>query len=236
MFISQEYALNQNGYKRLPSPQNAAGYKYWVNGPDRALVQTFYESNGCRFEETVIEKVRVLGNMRNTARLASRIKAKWEDLPRRIRAVLRNDNVDRNDRYGVIREYMGKYPDFFESSFQRDISLKAGSTGGERESGESQSFDDTGYVNWVEGPERALVKTFYESHGIFDKTVIEKIRVFGKMRNIPEVNARIQDKWDDLPRRVRAVLLNERVVENDKYGAIREYVCKNPTFFAGFKY
>lgn len=133
--------MNPNDYKSPPSPQNAAGYKYWVNGPDRALVQTFFESNGCRFEESVIEKIRVLGNMRNTARLASRIKAKWEDLPRRIRAVLLNDNADRNDRYGVIREYMGKYPDFFESSYQRESSLKAGSTGGERDSGESQFFD-----------------------------------------------------------------------------------------------
>ena len=65
--------------------------------------------------------------------------------------------------------------------------------------------------------------------------MIEKIRVAGKMRNSPEVNARIQDKWAELPRRIQAVFLNKHIVINDKYGAIWEYVCKNPAFFVRFR-
>ena len=43
-----------------------------------------------------------------------RIQEEWRDLPKRIRAVLSNEDVDKNDKYKAIRDYVDKDPAFFK--------------------------------------------------------------------------------------------------------------------------
>ena len=46
--------------------------------------------------------------------MTERIKEKWKELPKRIRAVLRNEALDRNDKYEAIRDFVKEDRTFFE--------------------------------------------------------------------------------------------------------------------------
>ena len=92
-------------------------FKNWVEEPDKALVKAFYESRGspsAACDEKLITIIKQAGKIEDSPRMTVKILEAWRDLPRRIQAVLNNEDVDRNDRYKVIREYVKKDPAFFQ--------------------------------------------------------------------------------------------------------------------------
>ena len=80
------------------------------------LVKAFYESRGyppgC--DERLIAIIKQSGRIEDSHGTTVRIQEEWRDLPRRIQAVLRNEDLVQNDKYEAIREYVEKDLAFFK--------------------------------------------------------------------------------------------------------------------------
>jgi len=105
-------ATANSGGKSQPRRQN------WKGPHERALLAAFYKSGAApTCDENAIAEMMQSGEIESSPRMQEKIKKKWKQLPKRIRAILRNTTAtdnNRKDKYGVIREYVKNYPVFFQ--------------------------------------------------------------------------------------------------------------------------